>query len=51
MLAVQHDWCANLIRRREGRYESTRSRLVVEGPSVNVVRFARDAISPFVNVG
>ena len=31
MLAVQHDWCANLIRFREGSYESTRSRLVVEG--------------------
>ena len=31
MLAVQHDWCTNLIRRREGSYESTRSRLDVEG--------------------
>ena len=31
MLAVQHDWFANLVGRREGSYEFTRSRLVVEG--------------------
>ena len=31
MLAVQHDWFANLVGFPEESYEFTRSRLVVEG--------------------